>query len=185
MKKIDLLLEKRDFFRGVLEDKYLHPDKRIDYLSKLEEIENKITASKRGKKAKQAGGNYERTVAQILNEYFNKNDIPLDIKRTPGSGGFQKSANNDSLRGDISNLNQDYEFKLSIECKNATKWSLPAWLRQAQEDCPEGKIPVVAFHQKQVIEGGKVAQKSKNYVCIELEDLLDIIDNYAVARKVK
>lgn len=185
MKKIDLLKEKKKFLEDILKDKNLPTGAKNSYLFQLGELEGKIEASKRGKKAKQAGGNYERTVAQILNEYFNKNDIPLDIKRTPGSGGFQKSANNDSLRGDISNLNQDYEFKLSIECKNATKWSLPAWLRQAQEDCPEGKIPVVAFHQKQVIEGGKVAQKSKNYVCIELEDLLDIIDNYAVARKVK
>lgn len=183
MKKIDLLNQKRDFLRGVLEDKYISSDRKIDYQLALEETERKIEASKRGKKAKQSGGNYERTVASILNKHFNDKNIKLDLKRTPSSGGFQKSANNDSLRGDISNLNKDYNFMLSIECKNATTWSLPKWLKQAQDDCPSGKIPIVAFHCKQLIEDGKVVQKSRNYVCLELEDLLKIVEEEKVARK--
>lgn len=180
MKKIDLLIQKRDFLRGILEDKYLPMKIKADFLNDLVEVEEKIEASKRGKKAKQAGGNYERTVASIINKHFNDKNIKLDLKRTPSSGGFQKSANNDSLRGDISNLNKDYDFKLHLECKNATTWSLPKWIKQAQEDCSPGKIPIVAFHCKQIIEDGKVTQKSKNYVCLELEDLLKIIDEKKV-----
>ena len=87
MKKIDLLKEKRDFLKGVLEDVYLSAEKRIDIQWELESIEKKIEASKRGKKAKTAGGNYERTVASILDKHFSARNIPLDMKRTPGSGG--------------------------------------------------------------------------------------------------
>ena len=161
------------------------PAYKATITAQLEEVEKKIVASKRGKKAKTSGATYERTVAKILTDHFTAKSIPLDMKRTPGSGGFQKTANNDSLRGDVSNLNKDYDFKLHIEAKNATTWSLPAWLKQAQDDCPAGKIPIVAFHCKQKIEDGKVTQKSRNYVCLELEDLLQIIDERKVAKCLK
>ena len=181
MKKIDLLKEQRLF---ILEKIKMYGDTWCGDQAKEEliAIDKKIENSKRGKKAKTSGANYERTVSKILNEHFAAKNIPLDMKRTPGSGGFQKTANNKSLRGDTSNLNEDYDFILHLECKNATTWSLPAWLKQAQGDCPPGKIPIVAFHCKQKIENGKVVQKSRNYVCLELEDLLQIIDERKVAK---
>lgn len=41
----------------------------------------------------------------------------LDFSRVPSSGGFQKSSANTLLRGDLVNLNEDYDFKLHLELK--------------------------------------------------------------------
>lgn len=117
----------------------------------IEELERKIIASKKGSKSKRKGGNYERDVKKIFSTKYPK----LELVRTPMSGGFQKATNNKSLRGDVSNVNEDFDFKLHLECKDQATWKLKDWIKQANEDCPKDKVPCVIFHQAQKNEDGK------------------------------
>ena len=54
----------------------------------IAEIERKIAKSKNGRKSKNKGANYERTLIALLKEKF-----PFaEFARTPMSGGFHKDA---------------------------------------------------------------------------------------------
>lgn len=128
---------------------------------------------RRGKNAKRKGGQYERSIADKFRERFG-----LDLKRTPQSGGFaKKSTKADDFRGDITLVDESKDFKLHVECKNCKTWSLPKWLKQAQEDCPKGRKPLVIFHRHNT---------SEDYVCMSLEDFFDLVDEtlLTVERKV-
>lgn len=129
---------------------------------------------RRGKKSKRKGGNYERTVAQWFKERYH-----LDLKRTPQSGGFAKKSDKaEDYRGDISLVDSTKKLLLHIECKDQKTWKLKEWLSQAEEDCPEDRVPLVVFHQH---------CSSKNYVCLSLEDFLKLveIDKVVTKRKFK
>lgn len=54
--------------------------------------------------------------------------------------------------------------------------SLPAWIRQAEEDCPQGKVPAVVFHRRQKNKDGKRVQDAGDYIVLPLELFLDIVD---------
>lgn len=54
------------------------------------------------------------------------------------------------------------------------QWSLPKWLKQAEEDCPEGITPIIIFHQH---------NSSKDYVCLSLEDFFNLVDKPKVIGK--
>ena len=127
---------------------------------------------RRGKNAKRKGGNYERTIAKLF-----KNRFGLELKRTPQSGGFAKdSTKADDFRGDITLVDDTKDLILHIECKNCKNWSLPKWLKQAQEDCPEGRKPVVVFHKD---------NSSEEYVCMSLEDFFDLVDDTKLTKERK
>lgn len=129
-------------------------------------------AVRRGKNAKRKGGQYERTIAQRFKERFG-----LDLKRTPQSGGFaKKSTKADDFRGDITLVDADKEFLLHCECKNCKTWSLPAWLSQAQGDCPRGRVPLVIFHKYNTGE---------DYVCLSLEDFFRLVDESKITAERK
>lgn len=129
---------------------------------KLRQEKIKEQNSKRGKRSRNKGANFERTVAKIFKEKFG-----IDLVRTPQSGGFaKKSEKADDFRGDIVSADKDYDLKLHVECKNAQTWSLPAWLRQAESDCPKGKIPCVIMHKP---------NSSVNYITLNLEDFLSLM----------
>lgn len=118
--------------------------------------------SKRGKRSKNKGSSFERTVAKKFKEAYGE-----ELVRTPQSGGFaKKSTKADEFRGDITILDEDKELRLHIECKNAKTWSLPKWFEQAESDCPEGKSPVVVFHKHNT---------SKNYIALSLDDFLKLV----------
>lgn len=120
-----------------------------------------IDRSKLGRRSRNKGASYERTVAQKFKDFFK-----IDLVRTPQSGGFaKKSVKADEFRGDIVSADKDIELNIHIECKNAKTWSLPAWLKQAQEDCPKGKKPVVIMHKH---------NSGENYVVLKLEDFFEI-----------
>jgi hypothetical protein len=146
------------------------------YENEVALLENQILMSKRGKSSRNKGANYERTIAKIF-----KDKLGIELKRTPMSGGFARSAEKaDEYRGDIVCLDVDKEFTLHLECKDHKSWSLPAWLRQAEEDCPKNKIPIVVMHRRQLITEGKVTQKVGEYVTLPLEAFLDIVDKNKV-----
>lgn len=125
---------------------------------------------KQGKRAKRKGSNYERELAKRFGERYG-----VELKRTPQSGGFaKKSEKADDYRGDITIVDTKKMLKLHIEAKNCKTWSLKQWLKQAEEDCPEGRTPVVVFHQY---------DSSKDYVCLSLEDFLEIVPKDKVVGK--
>ena len=121
------------------------------------------TNVRRGKNAKAKGGSYERTIAKKFQARYG-----VELKRTPQSGGFAKKSDlADDYRGDITIVNPKKVLALHIECKNQKTWSLPAWLKQAEEDCPKDRTPIVVFH--------KYATQ-KDYVCLSLDDFLSLVD---------
>ena len=117
---------------------------------------------KLGRRSHAKGASYERDVAKLF-----KSAYGVDLVRTPQSGGFVKNAlKADDFRGDIVSADKDVVLDLHIECKNAKSWSLPAWLSQAEEDCPKTKTPIVVFHKH---------KSSKDYVAISLEDFFKLV----------
>jgi hypothetical protein len=124
--------------------------------------ELKEERSKRGKNSRNKGSNYERGIAKKFKEQYG-----VDMVRTPQSGGFAKKCEKaDDFRGDIVSADKDIEVLGHIECKNTKSWSMPAWLKQAERDCPKGKIPMVIFHK---------ANTSKDYVTLSLEDFFNLV----------
>jgi len=67
-------------------------------------------------------------------------------------------------------------FNLFLFCKNAKTWSLPAWFKQAESDCPKGKIPVVVFHQHRT---------SNDYIALKLEDFFKLVPKEKVILRKK
>lgn len=185
-KKIDLIKQELELYLSnpslTMESKGWT---KAQYDEIIEDLEQKIKNSKRGKSSRNKGANYERTIAKIFKE-----KLGVELKRTPQSGGFAKdSSKGDEFRGDIVSVDDTIDFKLHIECKDQATWSLPAWLRQSEEDCPQGKIPVVVFHRRQKNKDGKRIQEAGDYVVLSLEDFLDIVDEDKIVvlkeRKVK
>lgn len=132
----------------------------------------KEESSRRGRRSRNKGSNYERDVAKKF-----KSAYDVDMVRTPQSGGFaKKSVKADEFRGDIVPADKDVTLLLHVECKNAKTWSLPAWLKQAAEDCPKGKVPVVIFHQHNT---------SKDFVTLSLSDFFSLVPASAVLKVVK
>lgn len=122
----------------------------------------KKVASQRGKRSRNKGASYERTIAKKFAEAYG-----VELTRTPQSGGFVKKSDvAEQFRGDIVLLDHTKDLTLHIEAKNHKTWSLPAWIRQATEDCPKGKVPTVIFHKDGT---------STDYVCLTLEDFLKLV----------
>lgn len=141
-------------------------------------IETLLGRSKRGTMARRKGGTYERTIARKFMEAWG-----IKLTRTPMSGGFQKSQENESMRGDLSCLDESIYFRLGPECKNQATWNLNSWYKQAEEDTPEGKIPIVIFHRPQKIQKGKREQTAEDFVMIKLSDFFNIVDVDSVIMK--
>lgn len=125
---------------------------------------------KQGKNAKRKGGQYERDIAKKFQDRYG-----VELKRTPQSGGFAKKSDKaDDYRGDITIVDTKQMLKLHIECKNQKQWSLPKWISQAEEDCPEGRVPIIVFHQY---------NSSKDFVCLSIEDFFNLVEKDKVIGK--
>ena len=125
---------------------------------------------RRGKNAKAKGASYERTIAKKFQDRYG-----VELKRTPQSGGFaKKSTLADDFRGDITIVDTKQMLLVHIECKNQKTWQLKKWIDQAEEDCPEGRVPIVIFHEY---------NKSNNYVCLSLEDFFSLVEKDKVVGK--
>lgn len=173
VKEIDLIKERLELYLAnpMLVMKQNNWTK-AEYDGVVDSLQEKIELSKRGKSSKIKGASYERVIAKKFKEKFG-----IELKRTPMSGGFSKgSSNADDFRGDITVVDKGIEFKLHIECKSHKTWSLPSWLRQAEEDCSKNRIPVVVFHRRQLNKDGKRIQEAGDYISLPLDDFLDIVD---------
>lgn len=125
---------------------------------------------RRGKNAKRKGGQYERDIAKCFQKKYG-----IELKRTPQSGGFaKKSEMADDYRGDITIVDTKQMLLLHIECKNQKTWQLKQWIAQAESDCPDGRTPIVIFHQH---------NSSKDYVCLSLEDFFNLVEKDKVVGK--
>lgn len=125
---------------------------------------------RRGKNAKRKGGQYERDIAKKFQKRYG-----VELKRTPQSGGFAKKSDKaDDYRGDITIVDTKQMLLIHIECKNQKTWQLKQWIEQAEEDCPDGRTPIVIFHQH---------NSSKDYVCISLEDFFSLVEKDKVVGK--
>ena len=96
------------------------------------------------------GANYERKIANAFGKIYGK------LRRTPLSGGME-------WKGDIQAIENDMPF--SIECKKQEKLNIWKALKQAEEDCPDDKIPIVVFARN----------RSKDYVVIGMDEFLEIL----------
>lgn len=133
-------------------------------------IQKHEQAVKRGKNAKRKGGQYERDIAKRFQARYG-----VELKRTPQSGGFaKKSEQADDYRGDITIVDTKQMLLVHIECKDQKTWSLPKWIAQAQEDCPEDRKPIVVFHQYNT---------SKDFVCLSLDDFLSMVEKPKIVGK--
>lgn len=162
-KKIDLVKQELELY---LSNPSLTMDSKgwtkAQYDEIIEDLEQKIENSKRGRSSKNKGANYERSIAKVF-----KDKLEVELKRTPQSGGFAKdTSKGDEFRGDIVSIDDTIDFNLHIECKNHKSWSILAWLNQAIEDCPKDKIPVVIYHKRNT---------SKDYVAINLNDFIELL----------
>jgi len=114
-----------------------------------------------GKTSRRKGFTYERKVAHILEAVWGE-----QFRRTPLSGGWAK----EKITGDIVPIDrQDDNFPFSVECKNQKALSVPAWLKQAKDDCPEGKMPLLIFH---------LPRDNDEYVCLTLADFTNLVKEY-------
>ncbi len=138
---------------------------------KLKKVEKPATdKTKQGKRAKNKGSSYERTLAKMFGNRYG-----IELKRTPQSGGFsKKSEKADDFRGDITLVDKDLELKVHIEAKNQKTWKLKEWITQAENDCPDGRVPVVVFHQHNT---------SRDYVCIPLSGFFEIVPKDNIVQK--
>ena len=119
---------------------------------------------RQGKNAKRKGGQYERDIAKRFQARYG-----VELKRTPQSGGFaKKSEKADDYRGDITIVDTKQMLLLHIECKAHKTLSLPKWITQAESDCPNGRTPVVIFHQHGT---------SNDFVCVSKDDFWNLIVN--------
>lgn len=143
-----------------------------DDLQELQRLKDQLDKSKRGKSAKVKGASYERTIAKLFKQY-----LGIDLVRTPQSGGFaKKSTKADEFRGDITSLDDNILFGLHIECKNQKTLKMKDWLKQSQEDCPQGKVPCVIFHQNQENKDGKRVCEADDFITLKVTDFLQIVN---------
>lgn len=147
---------------------------------KIAELKEKLARSKRGRRSKRKGGNYERKVKKLLKEW-----IDIDLERTPLSGGFAKSKGLKSVKGDLNTLDNSIDFKLHIECKDQKRWSIKSWWRQAEEECPSKKVPILIMHQSQENENGKRVQEAEEFVLVKAKDFFDLVDRKKIIQKGK
>ena len=126
--------------------------------------------SRRGRTSKSKGANFERSIAKKFKNAYGENFI-----RTPQSGGFAKQYSKaDQYRGDIVPADNNVTCKLHIECKTQKSWSLPAWLRQAEIDAPEGACPCVIAHLRNT---------TKDYIMLDLDDFVKIVPKKSIITK--
>ena len=109
-----------------------------------------------GRASRNKGADAEREVSRII-----KDRLGIDTHRTPLSGGM-------SWKGDVQGLPGHH-----IEIKRAETLCLPAWLRQAEADAPDGTIPTLIFRQS----------RQPWRVVVELDHFLNLLEeSYASQR---
>lgn len=100
-----------------------------------------------GRPSRSKGQRGEREVCHLVEQY-----LPVAASRVPRSGGGYE-------KGD---LHLDPDIGLHVEVKRGERWTLPEWIEQASDDCPEDHTWILAFRKN----------RGRWYACMELERLL-------------
>ncbi len=100
--------------------------------------------------SRRKGSAYERKIAKAFGKIYG------ELRRTPLSGGME-------WKGDIQSI--DGKMPFHIECKKQEKLNIWKALKQAEDDCPDDKTPIVVFARN----------RSKDYVVIEMDEFLEIV----------
>lgn len=110
------------------------------------------------KKSKHKGNRYENVIAKLFSAWSG-----LEIKRTPGSGGWGTAAF--GVTGDL--VCSDRRYPFHHECKKREGWrledlvlgvrgkdtrSVKAWWKQCTRECPSGKIPTLIFTRNRMAD---------------------------------
>ena len=99
--------------------------------------------SRKGRSARAKGASFERDVAKLIGKRYG-----ISLTRTPMSGGFAKNKDkNEGFKGDIVPVDKSVSLKVHVECKSQKTIKIKDWTKQAQEDCPKGKVPCVFFRE--------------------------------------
>lgn len=105
----------------------------------IKEKEEKKARSRRGRSARAKGASFERTIAKLFQDEYG-----IEFTRTPMSGGFAKNKDkNEGFKGDIVPVDKKVNLNIHVECKSQKTWKMRDWLKQAKEDCPKDKTPLV------------------------------------------
>lgn len=172
IKEVDLYKQQLQMFEQMPEQmKAIHGLNDEEYEQEVERLKSLIEASNRGKASRRKGANYENNVAKKFKEAFD-----ISLVRTPMSGGFQKSSDSEDFKGDINCIEPNKNFKLHLECKNQAKWKVHDWWKQAEEDCPSGRVPMLVLHRGQKNAEGKRIVEAEDFVMLKLSDFLHIVD---------
>ena len=171
-KEIDLIKEQLQMYEQMPEQIMVIKGWNEEELNvELSRLRTLIENSNRGKASRRKGASYENTIAKKFKEAFN-----LTLVRTPMSGGFQKSSDSEDFRGDINSIDPKIKFNLHLECKKHQKWSMGKWWKQAEEDCPEGRVPMLVVHRFQKNVEGKRVETAEDFVMLKLSDFMRIVD---------
>lgn len=106
----------------------------------------------RGRGAMVKGKNFEREISKILSSWWGK-----ELRRVPNSGGL-------NIKGDImtSDIKDMTNFPFHFELKKQERHNVRDYYKQAEFDCPTGKIPAVIFSKN----------NDKTFIMLKLEDFL-------------
>lgn len=157
---------------------------------------------KKGVNGRRKGANYELKIAKLFGEAFG-----MEFRRTPLSGGWAKG--NPGVSGDLVCMDLDPgAFPWHIECKRQEGWKLESiftdkkewlntWWKQASDECPKGKRPVLVFGRNRVpdlamckyydigtpagtyIKTFVGPRSSQSVIIMALHDFLDLIDSWS------
>lgn len=104
-----------------------------------------------GKASRTKGARGELEVCKILRA------AGFNVERTPNSGGLRLPTIEFSMKGDVVGL-----AGYHLEVKRCERLSIPAWIKQAEADCPEGDVPIVVFRASQ--QPWRVIQSFESFV---------------------
>ena len=110
--------------------------------------------SRVGRSSRSKGANFERAVAKKMQKWWGNGSV---WKRTPMSGGSVLKEGFD-LAGDLACNAKDMPFHFELknsptkfaglsQLLTAEKCAVWEWWKQAQEDCPQHRTPILVFNR--------------------------------------
>lgn len=113
-----------------------------------------VTKSQLARRSKQKGKQFEKSVAQAIAATFG---LELSDVYNARSGKKEADIQLSAAAKDV--------FPFHVECKNHKTLAIPAWLRQAESDCPGDMYPALVFKQH---------GSSKKYAVIDFDLFLHL-----------
>ncbi len=122
------------------------------------------TKSASGKRSKQKGSAAELRVAKFLEHWWSTEANQVRFRRTPGSGGWSRAAENMDGFGSAGDIvTTDKTFPFCVEVKHYAQVPMDAllhsdkplileWWKQAEDQCPSHLHPLLIYRRNGVSE---------------------------------